>query len=433
MVGVVNAGLAAVALRRHGPVAMTASGLLVATHPLAVASTHTVMLEPWVTAWCLGTAIVLFNRTGDVAGARRQQQTGVIVGAAMLTKLWAAPFAGAAALVTVVYAGGRAARRLVVAAVATFAIVMIPFVVFGGANVVDNLITIHARRDPDGPGAISTLQRLAALTGHYWSWVPGPAPAWTIPLVVAFVALVAITFVGARATLRPADLFALAAATLGVAAALMTPHLYPAYTYLPGAALALLAGTTVGLLAQTSRITTPRTTASGADRTDPPDPATSASRTPPLIVGVATVIIATVAVMNADAAVNETRSVLAAARPSPLLDDLMPPGSCVVGDNSSPTVLNNRLVEGHRNCDVEIDAFGLRLQLNNGRADSVDVGFDSPFAKRWRELLDQADFVTMSVPFSDYLPWPPQQQGWFNERFEQVRRQGEFVVYARRQ
>lgn len=143
-------------------------------------------------------------------------------------------------------------------------------------------------------------------------------------------------------------MFAPAAATFAVDAALMTPHLFPAYTYIPRAALALLAGTTVRLMINKS----------GANKSDQRAGNTSAERTPPLVLATQTAAIAALSLVYAVAAVDGTRPVFAATRPTPKLDDLIQPGSCAVGDNAPPTILNNRLVARHRNRDVEIDAFG---------------------------------------------------------------------------
>lgn len=56
------------------------------------------------------------------------------------------------------------------------------------------------------------------------------------------------------------------------------------------------------------------------------------------------------------------------------------------------------------------------------------MAFDSPFTRLQRELLEQADFITMTGPFSNDQPGP-QQQTCFNETFEPHRRQGDFIVY----
>ena len=43
--------------------------------------------------------------------------------------------------------------------------------------------------------------------------------------------------------------------------------------------------------------------------------------------------------------------------------------------------------------------------VEEGRSPPDTQPFPSPFVAVWRSVLAQADYVLMSLPYSDYIPW----------------------------
>ena len=55
--------------------------------------------------------------------------------------------------------------------------------------------------------------------------------------------------------------------------------------------------------------------------------------------------------------------------------------------------------------------------------------FPAAFVNDWRSWLERADYVVLSVPQSDYLPWTPELVTWFNKNYLLVSSQPRTYVY----
>lgn len=447
---VANAGLVALVVRRHGPLAMVGAGLTLATFPYAVGATHTLTLEPWLALFATAGAVVLFDGNGNVASRRRQVVAGVLMGVAVLIKLWGAMVVVTAVTTAFATVGFASARRVAVAAGATFTIPLLLFMIPGGGSVLANIVGAQAGRKTEGIWSLSIAQRLAALTGY--SLPLNPAPSWLPAVITIAVAVVAVVWFRHRAQLRAVDLFVLSTAILAVVTVLAGPQFYPQYPYFPVAMMAMVVGSTLGL-ATSGALARAGFTDASRQSSSPDIPTPDSPDAPPpvndtglrarqgarpsvgalAIVAAALTMMAIGAVANAATARDRSASFLGGAKPRPdFVREAIPAGSCVAADNYAALIVTGRFIDGQAGCDIEVDPFGLILKLNNGRGSTANVTDDDEFTRQWRQRMADADRIFMSVERSSFLPWPPGQRAWFDANFTLVGTEGNMRVYAPR-
>ena len=441
-VAVANVGLVALVVRRHGPLAMFAAGIMLATFPAAVAATQTVSLEPWMVLFSLSAAVILFDRSGRVASRRRQLVAGALLGAGMLVKLWVAAVA-VAAVATVFFAGGRQqAQRVAGVAAAVFAVPMVLIAVISRGGAITQAVLAQAGRERTGPWAVPIDQRLAAISGH--AYPINPAPWWVLPAALAVVIVVLLSWALRWGRLRPVDNFVLAAGTLMVASVLVAPQFYPYYPYFAFVGLALVAGTVIGLV--TSRPASAASASAASASASASAVASAAGTGFPagakspmgrsrvgLTAGVVGAALVVVAVVNAQTALTTNRTYLAQVEPpSAILGWAVPAGACVASDSYAPLILADRFIEGVGDCRIEVDPFGLALLKVGVAPSSNTVVFDDDLTTDWRTRLLTVDAVVLVAPYSNFLPWPPGQREWFDQQFYLFASDDGAAVYLRR-
>ena len=71
------------------------------------------------------------------------------------------------------------------------------------------------------------------------------------------------------------------------------------------------------------------------------------------------------------------------------------------------------------------------LTRDNGQPPPEQQPFPLAFTAAWKGWFNKADYVVLSVPFSDYIPWTPALVSDFNEHFHLVASQQRVFVYKR--
>ena len=216
--------LAGLLVRHRGVLATMLTCGIVAIYPGGVQAAHTVLLEPWLTAFCLVGALAVFE--GDrMASGRRLAWGGVALGFAGAIKVWA--IIPVAVIAVLCLPRVRNAGRFLAGVAVGFLVPVLPFAVVAPGRFYDSVVVAQLVRT----GARTPLAfRLQYLTG-VTAWQPG-----IVVLLAAAVAVAAVaagTLIAAwRATgcgPSPLEWFGVATASLVIVAFLVPVDFYYHY------------------------------------------------------------------------------------------------------------------------------------------------------------------------------------------------------------
>ncbi len=416
-VAITNIGLVSRIVRRHGAVATVAGGLLLAAFPLAVAATHTVLLDPYLLLFTLLGTFLLFDACGDVADARHVSVAGALFGVAALVKLWALLPLIAASVVVVWSA--RSARRLLsllAGSIVAFALGAAVFVMLAPARFAHDVVSSQLGRVGTGTWALSVRERLSLLLGVEDSpTAPGVRRAtWgAVGLVCVVVALMVL----GRRFVRAVDWFAVLATVAMTVGVLSSATFYRYYAYYPIALGALLLGTCIGLTRSliVGHHGGPRIRATHWFD----------------IGALGLVVTVLVLVIPHDTAYIHTY-LASAFDESTLVRSTIPAGSCAISDTPGVLIAADRYSTGPRSCPRLVDPYALFLTENEGRETSTVAPFSSSFVALWSDWFTRAEFVVLAGPHSNFVPWTPQLASEFDATYELVARAERTFIYRRR-
>jgi hypothetical protein len=102
------------------------------------------------------------------------------------------------------------------------------------------------------------------------------------------------------------------------------------------------------------------------------------------------------------------------------LDGYIPAGACVLSDVPVAVVLADRITPSHSGCPAEVDPFAMYLADDDGSSPHVGGPFPASFKLQWFSDLQQAQYVVLRLPFSDFIPWTPPLISWFQQNYVQV-------------
>jgi alpha-1,2-mannosyltransferase len=390
-------------VRHRGALAAGVACGVYAVYPDALKASHTLLLEPWLNLFCLIGALLVFD--GDrMAGNRRLAWGGVAFGFALAIKLWAViPLA----IVGVLLA--RRPRR--VAALAAGAAVglivpVLPFLAAAPGRLITDTITSQATKT-DQLGLLTRLtlagrwQRLKDLAGlaifHAFPARGGALILLTIVVAVLVTYMVVCVTVGRLPA--PLDCYALIGVLAVMLLFLWPQDYYPHYGAFEGPFLALALALPIGLLR----------------------PAQSSIH---LVAAVAVGM--TVAVLAAGVGlwqVGEMTRFEPLVTPSAIAtaDRLIPPGSCVVTNDPSLTVVANRFVSNVAGCPSVVDSYGTFLALTDGWTSGARPAVIRATVRTWETWLAQADYLWIDpANISDELPWTPALYSYIVSHFRLV-------------
>jgi hypothetical protein len=377
-------------VRHRGALAAGLAGGVYAVYPDALKASHTFLLEPWLNLFCLIGALLVFD--GDrVAGNRRLAWGGVVFGFAMAIKLWAViPLAIVGLLLA------RWPRRVAVLAVGAAAGLIVPALPFlaaaPGRLIMDTITSQATKADQLGLLTRLTLlgrwQRMKDLAGlaifHAFPARGGAFVLLTIVVAVLVTYMMVCVVVGRLPA--PLDWYALIG-VLAVMLLFLWPQLYyPHYGAFEGPFLALALALPVGLLR--------------------PDQS-SIHLVAAVAVGMtAAVLVAGVGLWQVGRMTRfeplETPSVIATA------DQLIPPGSCVVTNDASLTIVANRFESNVADCPSVVDSYGTFLALTDGWTTGASPPVIRSAVRTWETWLARADYLWIDpAGAGGQLPWTP--------------------------
>ncbi len=411
-----NAALAALVMRRRGITAMVVAGVSLAVFPMAVAADHSLLLEPYVVFFSLLGAVALFS-DGELASPRRVLWAGVAFGFAGSIKLWAV-LPAAAALVCCVPAWRRGVRPLVIGLVLGAGVTCAPFAAFAPRAFVHDVITSQISRGTSGRGALSLAQRLVEITGLSGLPTINATTGLAVGLSIG-IGVLAVVVYGARwRQVSRLEWFALLAVATAILGTFSSPEFYDHYAYFPAAFLALLVALCAGQVVGGARHLARRLEGHGVRVA--------------VAVGCVAVVLAFVAslvfVVGQDA--SYASSYLSpAGDPAAQVDAQIPAGACVAFDYAIFGINANRFNPTAQGCPAIVDPFGMWLSRDKGVPPPASPPFPPAFVTAWHSWLARADYVVLSIPYSDYIPWTPALASYFNQNFVLVSSQPRTFVY----
>jgi alpha-1,2-mannosyltransferase len=412
----VNAALAALALRDRGRVAMLVAGISLAVFPLAVAADHTLLLEPYLVSFCLLGVIALF-RGGELASPRRVLFAGLAFGFAGSIKLWAV-LPAIAALICCVPAWRRQLGLLLIGLALGFVGACVVFFALAPHAFIHDVFSAQIHRGTSGRGALTLTQRLVMISGI--SGLPGlnATTGLAVGLFVSLAALTAVVYVTTWRRRPRIDWFILLSAAIVVLGMFVSPEFYDHYAYFPAAFLAMLLGVNLSQLVAWGRHLL-------FDN--------AGSRRRPLAAVTAIVVVlllgAGLVLLLQQDTTYAASYLSGASDPALVVDAQIPEGACVVTDYAIFTITANRFNPVRTDCPAVVDPFGMWLSRDNGQPPPAAPPFPPEFSAAWRRWFEQADYVVLSVPFSDYIPWTSQLQAYFDSHYVLVSSQAHSYVY----
>jgi hypothetical protein len=411
--GVVLGGLL---VRHRGLLAVVIASGLLAVYPASVTTTYTIFLEPWVVLLCLVAALAVFDGDRLTDARRRLIWGGLIFGFAGATESFA--IIPVIVVVLLALARPRKAAILVGSIAVGFLVPVLPFFVLAPRRFYESVVVAQLVRY--GQVRVPVWTRLQYMTGlsalHH---VSHAAIALATLVIVAFIV---VTLAAASLITRkpppPLEWFGVLTAALTVVGFMLPPGFFfhfPAFLA-PWLALAL-ALPAARLLAAAL----PSAKRLGIEQ-----------GTRWIALGLAAVVALVFAVLQGRSESTLTPRVrpaaVAAARRA------IPPGACVLTDQSSFTIAANRFTSDVPGCSLMIDPLGTDYALSPGRDGLNGAGRSAAVESITRYAFDHAQYVWLAGIYNlRRIAWTPALRAYFTSNFVKVLRdrQGD-TLYVRK-
>ena len=393
-------------VRHRGLLATTLACGILAVSPDGILDASTVFLEPWLVLACLLGASVMFEGDDLTSNRKRLALGGIAFGVAGTIKAWA--ILPVLVLVWLVWrvGGRRSITAYVSGLVGGFIVPAIPFFVMAPSAFFNDVVVAQlSRTDVVRVPLILRLASLSGITGllQFSHLSAGEAKVILATVAIAglLLAWVALTAVRKPRFMPTLDRFAIGTLVVVLLALLWPPDYYPHYAgfFAPflGLSVGLAAAGLVGALA----------------------PAYVRRLTVAAAIGIA--VMAGVRLKYESSVGRPTLTAW--------VDQLVPPGSCVLTDSAALTITADRFVSTDPGCSKMVDAFGTSLALNDGRNGLMASGSDVSLEAVWLSSLRRARFVWLQCgppaalvcdrrgSTNRLVPWTPEILGYFRRYF----------------
>jgi len=389
--------LAGLLVRHRGVLATLLTCGIIAIYPGGVQAAHTILLEPWLTAFCLAGAVAVFD--GDrLASGRRLAWGGAALGFAGAIKVWA--IIPVAVITVLSLPRPRNAARFLAGVAAGFVIPVLPFAILAPRRFYDSVVIAQLARTGARTPVAFRLQYLTGVT----AWQPGIVVVLVVGVAIA--AVVAGTLIAAWRVAGhgppPLEWFGVATAA-GVIVAFLIPVDF--YYHYPGFLAPFLA---IALALPAARLLQ-----------DWPQPPARASRAAGLrrlavpVAGLAMLVLPVAAGSAEDSKTPTYASALTA------IDRVIPPGACVVTDQASLLISADRFTSSAPGCAVVVDGTGTSYALGQGRT-AVTAGSVPAVAAVWQQAFRAARYVLLTRYNTNRIAWTAQLRAYFRDNFASV-------------
>jgi hypothetical protein len=410
--GVVLGGLW---VRHRGVLAVLVTAGVLAVYPDAVGAAHTVLVEPWLVVFTLAGLITVFDRDQVTSRSRRLGLGGVLLGAAGLVEGWAiVPVLVLLGLIAATTGADRWRRAGWVAGgvAAGFIIPVAPFLAASPHGFYRSLITaqIGPRLHPHRVPLSDRLSNMAGLTDIHVHATTASVLAVVLAAAIGLATLVAWRMVRPG----PLDLYVPVAG-----AAVVVMFLWPAqFWYHFSAYLAPFLAAAVAL---------PAATLAARARTATGQPWQVAAT------GVAAAILAGFTALQTGTEMHFGRRASIAEASAHRIEAIVPPGACVLTDQSAYLLLANRFISSVPGCSQMVDPLGTDLGLSGGLTPATGAGRNPAVAALWRDAIRHAGYVWLTFQARRRVPWTPTLQSYLASNFVPVMKdaQGD-ILYVRK-
>jgi hypothetical protein len=402
--GIVLVGLLA---RHRGPLAVALACGVLAIFPGSLVAAHTVLLEPWLTLFCLIGALAVLDRDQFARSGRRLLWGGVAFG-----------FAGAVLLAPEI----RRAALFVAGVAIGFCVPVIPFAVTAPRRFYNSFFAAQVFRVV--PTRTPVQKRLRLMSGIGQLLHLG-ATGTLIAALIIVIFVVAAFLAAWRLSGRPLtglDWFAVATCTLVVVAFLWYAQFFLHFPAFLAPFLGLSIGLAAGRLAaalQTGGVGAP------ANQRSP------GSRVQWAVVGLAACGVVILAVQQGHADLTVTPRVTPAALRA--VQRIVPSGACVLSDQASFLIAADRFYSGTPGCSDLVDAIGTDYALGHGRDASLGAARFPAVRATYQSAFRHARYVWLSLRFNQRrIAWTPALRTYFGDHFTRVYKDGKSdALYAR--
>jgi hypothetical protein len=401
--------------RHRGALAVIVACGLTAVYPDSIQAAHTVLVEPWLTMFCLAGAVAVFDGDRFTASRQRLVWGGVAFGFAGVVEVWAV-----FPLAVIVLLSLRAPRRLIsylAGAAAGFLIPVLPFAALAPRGFYQGLVTAQVGSRYKANRIVNwyRMKEMAGLTDIHVTH----ATAWLVAAAIA--ALVGGLLGGAWIVTRrlPTRLewFCVGSAIL-IVAAFMWPNQFH-YHFV--AFLAPFIGLAIGLPAARliQDFGTPRVIQSSGDAAAVNTSRPAAARWVQWgAVAVAGLALSAMTVVQARAETHLKSHVKYSTVTK--VRKLIPAGSCVVTDEVSMTITADRFVSDVPGCPLLVDSIGTDYALSHGRDPGTGAASFPAVVQVWSYALAHAQYVWLSGREAHRVPWTPALLSYFKANFTQI-------------
>ena len=472
LAGAAGVALAGLLVRHRGVIAALLACGVVAIYPDSVASAHTLLVEPWLVLFCLAGAVAVFDGDRITGSRRRLIWGGVAFGFAGVIEAWAI-----VPVLIIVVLGLRWPRRMAVylgGVAAGFLIPVLPFAALAPRMFYDSVIVAQVG------GRVNAVRmplwyRLRQMSG--FANDPNVRHLYVVGVIAGIIAFVIVACALALLLTRrlPPPLEWFAFVTTGAVVAIF---LWPAqFHYHFSGFLAPFLGLSIALPAARLVAAVQARAAgagaeTGADADADADAGASASagagaggggsrddgpgvhrpgvgghragqsraggsqagqsrggrpragRSPfgQLLfwcaAGLAGVLIVagtwSQAAFESKLEPDAPVAMIAAGR------QIIPPGACVLADNSAYTLVANRFLSSVPGCPVIDDGTGANYALSNGRSALTGAGKVPAVAAMWRSAFAHAQYVWLTSLNRRRIAWTPALTAYFKANFVHV-------------
>ena len=407
-----NAFLAGYLVRSRGRAAALVASLAIALWPFTVHVNALVELEPYLVLFIF-LAISCVNAATGNRTRRYLFLGGCAIGWALSVKAWG--FYPLIALSGVVILRHRRRSLPFFAGFgAVIAVLWVPFlIVSGSAFIHDVLLAQLHRQGFIGTNPTPVLSRYlstAGLADIFYGALITTSAAVAIAVYSVFAAGLASVF-GLRWRNRTQAEWTILTVCLVTAIGVLTmqaPNFTSHYAYVPAAMFApllgILAASATGLIARflagESFGSVQTNTVAGA-------------------LGVVVLACASIAMAVQVVSVAKLENATSF-NPADDLRSAIAPNSCAYADFPSDLIAADRYLSTKPTCVALTDPFGMYLANDNGNQphlNSPEHPIPPEFADKWFATVQSADYLVVSVPFTDYFPWDDRSMQWFSANF----------------
>jgi hypothetical protein len=430
LVGAAGVALAGLLVRHRGVLAALIACGVVAIYPDSVASAHTLLVEPWLVLFCLAGAVAVFDGDRITGSSRRLIWGGVAFGFAGVIEAWAI-----IPVLVIVLLGLRWPRRMAFYAggvVAGFVIPVLPFAALAPRMFYKSVIVaqvggrVNAARMP-------LWYRLREMSG--FANDPGVRHLYILAVIAGTIAFVIVACVLASLLTRrlPPALEWFAYLTT---AAVVGIFLWPAqFHYHFSGFLAPFIGLSIALpAARLVAAVQSRAAGAGAEagaeagagaEAEGPPAGRARAEGPGAgqLLSWCAVALAVALIAAGTWSQATFESKLYPSAPVAMMaagERIIPPGACVLADNSAYTLVANRFLSNVPGCPVIDDGTGANYALSNGRSALTGAGQVPAVAALWHSAFAHAQYVWLTSLSRLRIPWTPALTAYFHANFVRV-------------